>query len=255
MLLRNGFAKAAFCVAVAVGIFAWAQDAQADVRDITMQVHLRYLNGTSKNFAWRLRYYPATGLCIGRVEDRDGVANFDGSYNPVTRRFRLVKHYPYRTTGRKRYYYTGTRIGKRRVSGVARFDSHLGRPYARWTATVLFSRSVYRPVFRNIRLRGFLSYLNASEPNKAFKWSLRYDSGSGICNGTVRDRDGFATFNGTYDHASQRFYLVKHFVGRATQPNKFYYKGRIINGRFVGTAHFDSFYGRMYARWSANKRW
>ncbi len=255
MLLRKLFTKAVLLAVIGMGIFAGAQEAQADVRDITMQVNLRYLNGTAKSFTWRLRYYPATGLCLGRVTDRDGVANFDGSYNPITRRFRLVKHYPYRTTGRKRYYYTGTRRGKRFVSGVARFDSHMGRTYARWTATVLFSRSVYRPVYRNIQLSGFLRYLNASEPNKGFRWSLRYDAGSGVCIGTVRDRDGFATFNGTYDRISQRFYLVKHFTGRTSGRSKFYYKGRIINGRFVGTAHFDSFYGQMYARWSANKRW
>ncbi|MCB9639992.1 MAG: hypothetical protein H6728_05705 [Myxococcales bacterium] len=235
------------------GASLFAQQAHASVRDITMSVSLLYRNGRSKRFIWKLRYYPATGLCIGRVRDRDGFANFDGSYDPVSRVFRLVKHYPNRTRGRKRYYYTGRRLGKRKVMGTARFDSHFGRKYADWTATVLFSKSVYRPRYRKIHFRGKLNYINSREANKRFSWTLKYDADSGVCIGTVTDRDGFATFNGTYDRVTRRFYLVKHFKYRRRGRNKYYYKGRIIGGRFFGTAHFDSFYGRRYATWRAKK--
>ena len=231
----------------------WIAQAEAQVRDITMRVRLMTGGAGSKSFIWRLRYYKDTGLCIGNVRDRDGFATFSGTFDEASGRFSLVKRYPERTSGRKDYYYQGFIRGRKTASGTAHYDSFVGRQYARWNATILWSNTRYRTATQKIALTGFLRYTKGGA-NKSFAWNLSFNPDSYLCTGTVRDRDGFATFSGTYDPTTRRFYLVKRFVGRKAARNVFYYKGRIVGNQFVGTAHFDSFFGPVYARWSAAKR-
>jgi hypothetical protein len=108
---------------------------------------------------------------------------------------------------------------------------------------------------RRMVLRGKLYYRGGG--SKSFSWTLRYyPTWKGKnCFGSTKDRDGRASFTGTFYKRTGRFYLIKNFYMRRSGRKKFYYKGK-VRGRVIrGTAHFGSYFGRSYATWRARILW
>lgn len=102
-------------------------------------------------------------------------------------------------------------------------------------------------VVKRLTIRGRLFY-RSGRRGKRFTWRLRLYTTTGIIIGKGRDRDGRATFFGTYNRRTRRFRMYKRFAGSGT---KLFYKGKMRGRRLYGTAHAKSFWGRRYASWNA----
>lgn len=221
------------------------------VSRLSLRGYLAYRSGVpGKRFYWSLRFYENSGLVIGNGRDRDGYAEFFGTYNRRSKRFWMVKYFKYRRSGRKRYYYRGY-IRNGRLLGTAHMGGFWGRKYAGWAGSVRFQRMAFtqgQP--RRFVLRGRLQYHTGNA--KSFVWQLNYFRSSGTCYGSVKDRDGVARFYGVYDKPTKRFFLRKRFRdGRV-----FYYTGYMTPRGAFGTARRRSFtYRRTYARWRAVMVW
>ncbi len=244
----------ALALTIGAGAFVLSPiEAQALVKKLTVRGYLYYRNGArGKRYTWHLRLYTRTGIIIGSGRDKDGYAEFFGTYNRYTKRFYMTKYFKYRRRGRKKFYYKGKIIG-RRLRGSAHFHSYWGKRYAGWSGRTTFSRyklSLGRP--KRIFLTGKLRYRNSGR-SKRFTWRLRYYPSSGRCFGTTKDRDGRASFEGVYDKPTKRFFLRKRFYG----SNKdLYYRGKISGKRVWGTARGGSFTARRYyATWRARMLW
>lgn len=234
-----------------IGLFAFLftiEEAAAAAKKMSIRGRLTYRGGRGKSFYWNLRFYSNTGIVIGYGSDKDGYAEFFGTYNRFTKRFKMVKHFKRRRgpSWKNKFYYRGKLRG-RYLYGTARKRSFWGRSYATWRASVRYSRWKFtrgRP--RRLSLRGKLRYKNGR--SKSFYWRLRYYPSSGRCFGTVSDKDGRATFEGVYDRATRRIYLRKSY----SRSRTFYYKGYVGRRYFSGTARKYSFISKSYyATWSA----
>lgn len=228
-----------------------ANEAMALTKNMTIRGYLYYRSGSrGKSFTWRLRLYTRTGIIIGSGRDRDGYAEFFGTYNRRTRRFYMVKHFKYRRSGTKKFYYKGKIIGSR-LRGSAHMRSYWGSRYAGWSGRTSYSRYKFtrgRP--KRFSLRGKLRYYRGGR--KSFYWKLRYYPSSGRCYGTVNDKDGRATFEGVYDRATKRIFLRKRY----SRTRTFYYRGYMTSSGFFGTARKFSFTSRKaYASWRAKRLW
>lgn len=100
---------------------------------------------------------------------------------------------------------------------------------------------------KRMTITGYLYYSSGSQ-GKSFTWRLRLYTTTGVIIGSSNDRDGFATFFGTYNTVTNRFHMVKRFSG---SNQGLYYKGRISGNRLLGSAHATSFWGARYAGFSA----
>lgn len=64
------------------------------VSQLSIRGYLAYRSGArGKRFYWNLRFFEESGIVMGSSRDRDGYAEFFGTYNPRTQRFRMVKHF------------------------------------------------------------------------------------------------------------------------------------------------------------------
>jgi hypothetical protein len=222
-----------------------------DVTLLSIRGYLAYRSRTQgKRFSWRLRFYRRSGLVMGTSNDRDGRAEFFGIYSPRSGRFFMTKFFKYRRSGRRRFYYRGM-IRGRRLRGTAHVGGYFGTRYAGWAGRVSFGRMRYthgKP--RRFVLRGLLRY--GSGRSKSFLWGLRYFPSSGMCYGSVKDKDGRASFSGVYDRATNRFFLRKRYSDGRT----FYYSGRMTRNGADGNARTKSFINRrVYASWRAKMVW
>lgn len=221
------------------------------VSQLSIRGYLAYRSGArGKRFYWNLRFFEESGIVMGSSRDRDGYAEFFGTYNPRTQRFRMVKHFKYRRRGKRVFFYRGL-IRNGRLIGTAHLRSYLGPRYAGWAGSVSFTRLKYtqgRP--KRFMLRGRLRYRSGS--SKVFLWKLHYFRSSGACYGRVSDRDGIASFSGVYDRQTNRFFLRKRYRNGRT----FFYVGRMTRGGAYGNARRYSFTSRhVYASWRAGVVW
>ncbi len=244
-------AKFVLTLALGFGTLSMAPiEAEAIVKRLTIRGRLSYRSGSrGKSFVWRLRLYTTTGIIIGSGNDRDGRATFFGTYNQVTRKFRMVKRFT-RGKGTKLFY--KGKIRGSRLYGTAHSSSFWGRRYASWSARTTFSRYKFsRGTPKRFYLRGKLRFFKGG--SKSFTWNLRYYPSSGRCYGTTRDREGKAVFEGVYDRPTKRFFLRKRFFG----SNRYlYYRGYITGNRVWGTARRYSFTSRKtYGSWRAKMLW
>lgn len=228
-----------------------ANEASALAKKMTVRGYLYYKNGArGKSFTWRLRFYDTTGLVIGSGRDKDGYAEFFGTYNRYTKKFYMVKHFKYRRGRNNKFYYKGY-LRSGRLSGSAHIRSYWGRRYAGWSGRISYSRWRYtRGRAKRFSLRGRLRYRSGG--SKSFYWRLSYYPSSGRCFGTVRDKDGSATFSGVYDRATKRIFLRKKY----SRSRVFYYSGYMTKRGFYGTARKHSFTSKTsYATWNAKRLW
>jgi hypothetical protein len=232
-------------------LLCFSGEALAQAQNMVIRGVLNYHNNApSKSFTWSLRFYSTTGIVIGTSNDRDGYAEFFGTYSPRSNFFYMTKHFVRRTTGATHFYYKG-RISNNRLVGRAHQSSYWGTSYASLSGSVSWSRwnvTVGSP--RRLALTGTLRYTNNT--SKAFSWQMQYYASSGRCYGTVRDQDGLATFEGIYDQPTKRFFLRKTYDSNRV----FYYTGSMVGSSIVGTARQRSFTDRnVYASWSARLLW
>lgn len=241
------------CALLGVGAFALlfaAEEASALVKKMSVRGYLSYRGRRGKSFYWRLRLYPNTGIIIGSGRDKDGYAEFFGTYSRFTKRFYMVKHFKYRRGSNNKFYYKGKLRG-RRLYGSAHRGSYWGRRYASWSARINYSRYRFtRGRAKRFSLRGKLRYYSGGRKN--FYWRLSYYPSSGRCFGNVRDKDGRATFSGVYDRKTKRIFLRKKY----SSSRVFYYSGYMTKTGFYGVARKFSFTSRKkYASWTAKRRW
>jgi hypothetical protein len=251
--VHNWLCRALMVALCGMVLPGFAPKANAMVKKMSLKGYLYYRSGASsgKNFRWNLRFYESTGLVIGTGNDRDGYAQFFGTYNKYTKRFKMVKHFAKRRRGKKKFYYKGRIRPGGRLSGTAHFRSFWGKRYAYFSAKIRWSRwkySVGRK--KSMAMKGKLRYYKSG--SKSFYWRMTYYPRSGRCFGTVSDRDGKATFDGVYDKPTKRFYMRKKY----SRKRAFYYIGRLYGTTIRGTARKYSFTSRKtYGSWTARLLW
>lgn len=226
--------------------------------------NLRFNQGNSKAFSWKLNYYPSSGRCYGTTQDREGRAVFEGVYDRPTKRFFLRKRF----YGTNKYLYYRGHVSGNTVYGDARNYSFTSRDvYARWTANMLWQSGggngevdtptqtpppTYQPTpgIKYFTLTGRIRYIRGG--GKSFTWKLRYYPTSGKCFGETYDKEGKASFWGNCNPETGTLQLRKRFAG---STNYLYYTGTLTRTGATGVARRFGFSGSVYATWRASILW
>lgn len=108
------------------------------------------------------------------------------------------------------------------------------------------AEAAQRYQYESVVIRGKIHY--SVRKTTSFKWTLTLHRRAGLIVGTGTDRNGAASFFGTYDARTGRIRVVKHYRSRRTGMNKFYYSGKIRGSVLTASATMNSFSGKFHGR-------